>query len=196
MQPKYEVGDVLHQLGSSIETIGLNSWQLRTLYAIKKCRTAALRGYIDASYDCGNISISCNSCRNRHCPKCQGKNREDWIQSREVELLPVLYFHLVFTLPDGINTLAIHNPKLVHATLFESVWKTLYQFRKNQGVQMGMIAILLTWEQNLSLHPHLHCIVPDSGVDKDGHWKNIRTDGKFLFPVKALFKIFSAKYGA
>lgn len=196
MQPKYEVADVLYQLSSSIETIGLNSWQLRTLYAIKKCRTAALGGHIDACDDCGNISISYNSCRNRHCPKCQGNKREDWIQARASELLPVPYFHVVFTLPEAINTLAIHNPKLVYATLFESVWKTLYQFGKNQGVQMGMIAILHTWGQNLSLHPHLHCIVPGGGVDKDGHWKNIRTDGKFLFPVKALSKVFRAKYCA
>lgn len=202
MQPKVaciersrsEVADVIKKLGSKIENIGLNAWQLRTLNAIKKCRTAALGGHIDACDECGNVSISYNSCRNRHCPKCQGKNREDWIQARETELLPVPYFHVVFTLPEAINSLAIHNPKLVYNTLFEAAWQTLSQFGKNQGVQMGMIAILHTWGQNLSLHPHLHCIVPGGGIDKNGQWKNIRADGKFLFHVKALSKVFRAKF--
>lgn len=194
MQPVFEVADVLHRLGKSIESISLNSWQLRTLYALKKCRTATLGGHIDACDSCGNISISYNSCRNRHCPKCQGKNREDWIQAREEELLPVPYFHVVFTLPEAINALALHNPKLVYAILFESVWETLQQFGKNKGIQMGMIAVLHTWGQNLSLHPHLHCIVPGGGIDQEGNWKNVRADGKFLFPVKALSKVFRAKY--
>lgn len=189
-----EIAQVLHRLGENITSIGLNSWQLRTLYTLKKCRTAALGGHIDACDDCGNISISYNSCRNRHCPKCQGKNREDWIQARENELLPVPYFHVVFTLPESINALAIHNPKLVYATLFESVWETLSQFGKTQGVKMGMIAILHTWGQNLSLHPHLHCIVPGGGIDREGNWKNIRSDGKYLFSVKALSKVFRAKF--
>lgn len=189
-----EIAQVLHRLGENITSIGLNSWQLRTLYTLKKCRTAALGGHIDACDDCGNISISYNSCRNRHCPKCQGKNREDWIQARENELLPVPYFHVVFTLPESINALAIHNPKLVYATLFESVWETLSQFGKTQGVKMGMIAILHTWGQNLSLHPHLHCIVPGGGIDREGNWQNIRSDGKYLFSVKALSKVFRAKF--
>jgi len=189
-----EVADVLNKLGSEVENIGLNTWQLRTLNAIKKCRTAALGGHIDGCDECGNVSISYNSCRNRHCPKCQGKNREDWILKRETELLPVPYFHVVFTLPEAINPLAMHHPKLVYDTLFETAWQTLRQFGKNQGVQMGMIAILHTWGQNLSLHPHLHCIVPGGGVDKNGQWKNIRADGKFLFHVKALSKVFRAKY--
>jgi hypothetical protein len=189
-----EVADVLHRLGSKAENIGLNPWQLRTLYAIKKCRTAALGGHIDACDDCGNISISYNSCRNRHCPKCQGKNRDDWIRARESELLSVPYFHVVFTLPQVINSLAMHQPKTVYDTLFEATWETLFTFGKNKAVQTGMIAVLHTWGQNLSLHPHLHCIVPGGGVDKNGVWKNIRCDGKFLFPVKALSKVFRAKY--
>lgn len=196
MQPEFEVAQVLHRLGENITSIGLNTWQLRTLYALKKCRTAALGGHIDACDECGNITISYNSCRNRHCPKCQGRNREDWIKARENELLPVPYFHVVFTLPDCLNALALHSPKLVYATLFESAWETLSKFGKNEEVQMGMIAILHTWGQNLSLHPHLHCIVPGGGVDSKGHWKNIRSNGKYLFPVKALSKVFRAKYCA
>jgi hypothetical protein len=189
-----EVAHVLEKLGNKAENLGLNTWQLRTLSAVRRCRTAALGGHIDACGDCGTISISYNSCRNRHCPKCQGKNREDWIQARTSELLPVPYFHVVFTLPECLNKVALHNPKLVYDVLFESAWATLKTFGKNKGFQSGMIAVLHTWGQNLSLHPHLHCIVPGGGVDKDGKWQNIRSDGKFLFPVKALSKVFRAKY--
>lgn len=192
MQP--EVADVLRKVGSKIESYGLNTWQLRTLYAIKKCRTAELGGHIDACDDCGNITISYNSCRNRHCPKCQGNKREEWIQARETELLPVPYFHVVFTLPDSINALAIHQPKMVYDLLFETAWATLKTFSKNKGLQSGLISVLHTWGQNLSLHPHLHCIVPGGGVDKDDNWQNIRSDGKFLFSVKALSKVFRAKF--
>ena len=191
-----EVAHVLEKLGNGVENLGLNSWQLRTLSAIKRCRTAALGGHIDACDACGRINISYNSCRNRHCPKCQGKNRDHWIEARTTELLPVPYFHVVFTLPDSVNALAIHNPKLVYDLLFETAWATLKTFGKNKGLQSGMIAVLHTWGQNLSLHPHLHCIVPGGGVNKDGTWNNIRSDGEFLFPVKALSKVFRAKFCA
>ena len=192
MQP--EVADVLRKVGSKIENYGLNTWQLRTLSALKKCRTAELGGHIDACDNCGNLTISYNSCRNRHCPKCQGNKREEWIEARSTELLPVPYFHVVFTLPDSINSLALHEPKMVYDTLFEATWQTLQTFGKAKEIQMGMIAVLHTWGQQLSLHPHLHCIVPGGGVDKNGVWQNSRTDGKFLFPVKALSKVFRAKY--
>lgn len=194
MQPHFEVADVLSKLGTKIENLGLNTWQLRTLSAIKKCRTSALGGHIDACDGCGNLTISYNSCRNRHCPKCQGNKREHWIEARSTELLPVPYFHLVFTLPDSINSLAIHQPKIVYDTLFEATWETLQKFGKAKAIQMGMIAVLHTWGQQLSLHPHLHCIVPGGGVDKDGQWQNIRSDGKFLFTVKALSKVFRVNF--
>jgi hypothetical protein len=194
MQPCFEVADVLRKIDAKIEDYGLNTWQLRTLSSIKKCRTATLGGHIDGCDGCGNISISYNSCRNRHCPKCQGNKREDWIQARTSEFLPVPYFHLVFTLPESINSLAMHQPKIVYDILFESTWETLQCFGKAKVLQMGMIAVLHTWGQQLSLHPHLHCIVPGGGVDKNGLWKNTKTDGKFLFPVKALSRVFRAKY--
>ena len=126
----FEVAHVLDKLGNGIENLGLNAWQLRTLSAIKRCRTDALGGHIDACDSCGKINISYNSCRNRHCPKCQCKNRDDWIQARTTELLPVPYFHVVFTLPDSLNSLAIHNPKLVYDLLFETAWATLKTFGK------------------------------------------------------------------
>ena len=193
-QPQYEIADILNRLGDKLEDLGFNAWQLRTLFALKKCRTSALGGHIDACDECGNISISYNSCRNRHCPKCQGRNREQWIENRETELLPVPYFHVVFTLPEVLNNTALHEPKMLYDTLFETAWETLQTFGKNKNLQMGMIAVLHTWGQNLSLHPHLHCIVPGGGVDENGAWKNIKNDGKFLFSVKALSKVFRAKF--
>lgn len=194
MQPQFEVADVLNHLGDKVEQLRLNTWQLRTLSAIRRCRTVALGGHVDSCDSCGHITISYNSCRNRHCPKCQGQNREAWIQARASELLPVPYFHVVFTLPDSLNSLAIHSPKLVYDILFEAVWETLSAFGEKKELKMGMIAVLHTWGQTLSLHPHLHCIVPGGGVDKASQWKNIRIDGKFLFSVKALSKVFRAKY--
>lgn len=160
----------------------------------KRCRTAQLGGHIDACDGCGKINISYNSCRNRHCPKCQSQNREDWIRARETELLPVPYFHVVFTLPEAINSLAMHQPKVVYDTLFETTWETLHQFGKAKEMHMGMISVLHTGGQQLSLHPHLHCIVPGGGVDKNRQWNNIQANSKFLFPVKALSKVFRAKY--
>lgn len=191
------VADILNHLGDKIEHIGLNTWQLRTLSAIKRCRTAALGGHIDACDSCGNISISYNSCRNRHCPKCQGEKKEEWIQAREAELLPVPYFHVVFTLPNELNSLALHEPRALYDALFAATWQTLAVFAKDEkhlNAQAGMIAVLHTWGQNLSLHPHLHCIVPGGGVDAKGQWRKARSKGKFLFPVKAMSVVFRAKY--
>ena len=110
------------------------------------------------------------------------------------ELLPVPYFHVVFTLPDTLNALAMRYPKTVYGLLFASAWETMRAFFAKQGVKGGMICILHTWGQHLTLHPHLHCIIPGGGVDKNGRWKNIRCDGKYLFPVKGLSKMFRAKY--
>lgn len=117
-------------------------------------------------------------------------------RAREADLLPVPYFHVVFTLPNALNGLALEHPKWVYDSLFAAAWQTLETFGKNKGLQLGMISILHTWGRSLSLHPHLHCIVPGGGVDKNGKWQNIRADGKFLFAVKALSKVFRAKYVA
>lgn len=194
MQPNWEIADVLGAVPNLEQELGLGVHQSKTLRALQQCRTAALGGHIDACDECGNISISYNSCRNRHCPKCQGHKREAWIQNREADLLPCSYYHLVFTLPSELNPLALHQPRLVYDALFTAVWQTLQQFGNNEGIQLGMIAVLHTWGQNLSLHPHLHCIVPGGGVDKSGQWqRQIRSD-KYLFSVKALSKVFRAKY--
>ena len=196
MRSAYEVADVLQQVGNGIETIGLNTHQLRTLSAIKCCRTPALGGHVDVCDDCGVIKISYNSCRNRHCPKCQGHKREEWIQKRSADLLPVPYFHVVFTLPDTLHILALHQPSVVYDALFKAAWQTIHQFAATKGLQAGMICILHTWGQTLSLHPHLHCIVPGAGVDAKGYFNLITAKGKYLFPVKALSKVYRAKYVA
>ena len=154
MRAAFEVADVLekHWLKTLNHPL-INSWQLRTLGAIKRCRTSAMGGHVDACTNCGTIRISYNSCRNRHCPKCQGKEREQWIRKREEELLPVPYFHVVFTLPDSLNQLTMHQPKAVYGCLFEAAWNTILTFGKDSkhlGALSGMISVLHTWGQSLT----------------------------------------------
>jgi hypothetical protein len=192
MQPPCEVAHVLQR--TNVSLLRLTIHQQKTLRAIAQCRTAALGGHIDACDACGNISISYNSCRNRHCPKCQGHKRQEWIQRREADLLPCTYYHVVFTLPEQLNALALQQPALVYDALFTSVWLTLKQFGTTAGLHLGMIAVLHTWGQNLSLHPHLHCIVPGGGIDANGVWQQQLRSNKYLFAVKALSKVFRAKY--
>ena len=198
MRAQYEMADVLNAHWQQVESHPLiNTWQLRTLGAIKRCRTSQMGGHVDACTECGTLRVSYNSCRNRHCPKCQGKEREAWIQKREEELLPVPYFHVVFTLPGLLNQTALYKPKEVYSTLFWAAWDTLKTFAadpKHLGAQTGMIAILHTWGQTLNLHPHLHCIVPGGGITPGNKWKIARNKGKYLFPVKAMNHVFRAKY--
>lgn len=194
MQAAWEVADVLRIAAGSI--LQCNVHQQKTLRALMQCRTAALGGHIDACKDCGHLRISYNSCRNRHCPKCQGHKRLEWIQAREADLLPCSYYHLVFTLPEALNALALHRPKLVYDSLFASAWATLHQFGHTAGLRLGMIAILHTWGQNLSLHPHLHSIVPGGGIDRAGQWQKQVRSTRYLFSVKALSRVFRAKYVA
>lgn len=198
MRHRHEVAHVLQQHWAQVESCAaVNSWQQRTLAAIMRCRTQAMGGHLDACPDCGTVRVSYNSCRNRHCPKCQGRKREEWIQAREAELLPVPYFHVVFTLPDTLHQLALHSPRIVYDTLFEAAWQTLLTFAtdtKHLGARPGMVAVLHTWGQTLSLHPHLHCIVPGGGLTERGKWRSARGKGKYLFPVRAMSRVFRAKY--
>lgn len=197
MAPEHEVADVLNAHWSDVQRGKFNTWQLRTLDAVKRCRTAALGTHVDGCTDCGYVRISYNSCRNRHCPKCQGRLREQWIQAREQELLPVPYFHVVFTLPDLLNPLCLHQDRLIYNLLFQTAWSVLNSFGhdvKWLGAQTGMIAILHTWGQTLSLHPHLHCIVPGGGLSLKGKWKTAKAQGKYLFSVKAMSKVFRARF--
>lgn len=197
----YEVAQVLERNREYLAGLCANSWQLRTLHALRKCRTAALGGHIDRcdNLDCHKLHLSYNSCRNRHCPKCQGHKREQWIRAREAELLNVPYFHVVFTLPAELNGICLYNPKLVYSLLFGTAWQVIKGFSSNPnflGADPGMVAILHTWGQNLSLHPHLHCIVPGGGISRSDKWKPARNKGKYLFPVRAMGKVFRARFVA
>lgn len=197
----YEVAQVLERNMESLSKYCYNSWQTRTLYALRKCRTAALGGHIDRCNNpsCHRLHLSYNSCRNRHCPKCQGHKKEQWIQAREEELLNVPYFHVVFTLPSALNCLCLYEPKKMYSLLFKITWQVIQDFASNHkflGAKPGMIAILHTWGQNLSLHPHLHCIVPGGGITQSGKWRSAKSNGKYLFPVKAMSKVFRARFVA
>lgn len=193
MQPKHSVADVLNLEVDHLQDMAHSSWNARALHAIRKCRTKALGGHLDWCNECNKLHLQFNSCRNRHCPTCQGHKQQQWIAARTGELLPVPYFHVVFTVPDSLNAVALHYPKVLYKILFDSVWETLSAFGKNPkhlGAKLGIIAVLHTWGQNLQLHPHLHCIVPKGGVSKAGFWKKGKGKDDFLFSVKAM----SVKY--
>lgn len=195
--PKYELSTLLRS--HDLSAIVGNSWKLRCLYALSKCRTSALGGHLDrcTHQGCGQVHISYNSCRNRHCPKCQGHLKEKWIEQRELELLKVPYYHVVFTLAHCLNELALSNPREVYRSLFEASWQVIRDFGYNAqflGAKTGMISILHTWGQNLSLHPHVHCIVPAGGLTQNGKWKSTRSKGKYLYPAKAMAKVFRARF--
>lgn len=198
MRPAYEVADVINSHWKEMACASqFNGWQLRTLDALRRCRTASLGGHVDLCTSCGHTRISYNSCRNRHCPKCQQIQRERWIKAREAELLPATYFHVVFTLPEALNKLCLYEPAKVYKLLFDTAWSVILDFahdKKHLGAEAGMISILHTWGQNLSLHPHIHCIVPGGGLTKAGFWKHAKSDGEFLFPVKAMSPVFRARF--
>lgn len=170
---------------------------LSVLHAIEQCRTAALGGHVDACNSCHHLRISYNSCRNRHCPKCGSTNRQRWIEARGATLLPVTYFHVVFTLPQELNTYCLHHPAQMYNLLFGSSKDTITVFahdKRHLGAQPGFISVLHTWGQTLSLHPHVHMIVPGGGFTDSGYWKGVKSKGKYLFPVKAMSIVFKNKF--
>ncbi len=196
MKAQLEIGEILR--GYEGDLTKYSHHQRRVLWALRDCRTAALGGHIDACDACGNIKISYNSCRNRHCPKCQGLEKELWMLAREEELLPVTYFHVVFTLPHELNDLCRYNAEAMYDLLFSSAKQTLQQFGDDKqwlGAQLGITMVLHTWGQNLSLHPHIHCIVPNGGLRKDGTWQYPKKGNeKFLFPVAAMQSVYKALF--
>jgi len=199
MRPLYEVSDILQRNIYRIKDLTANSWQARTLYALSTCRTIKLGGHIDKCNNehCNYIRISYNSCRNRHCPKCQGNKQQQWIESREKELINTPYYHVVFTIPPELNQTALYSPDKLYRLLFKTSWSVIKGFADNPkflGAKTGMISILHTWGQNLSLHPHIHCIVPSGGLTQNNKWKQARGKGKYLFPVKAMSKVFRARF--
>ena len=198
-RPVHELGHIINSIKGQLPSIVTNGWKQRTLYALMRCRTAAMGGHIDRCDNpkCHKLHISYNSCRNRHCPRCQGHKREQWIQKREDDLLNVPYFHVVFTLPDHLNGLSLHKPELLYSMLFKTAWQVIKGFGENHkflGAKTGMIAVLHTWGSNMSLHPHLHCIVPAGGVNGSGQWTSTKSQGRYLFPVKSMSTVYRAKF--
>ena len=172
---------------------------MRVLNALEHCRTSYFGGHVDKCNSCNHVRISYNSCRNRHCPKCQATNKERWIEAREKDLLPTTYFHVVFTMPHELNTYCLNYPKDLYTILFAASKETIETFAndpKHLGAQMGMISVLHTWGQNLSLHPHVHMIIPGGGITPAGYWKNAKSNGEFLFPVKAMSIVYKNKFMA
>jgi hypothetical protein len=163
--------------------------------AVEVCRTAALGGH-KYEYDCSHVDISYNSCRNRHCPKCQTLQKEKWIEARNEDLLPIQYFHVVFTIPSELNPLVIMNQKVMYNLLFRSVSETLGELSNNPkhlGAQIGFIGILHTWGQNLMDHPHIHCVVTGGGLSPDkSRWVSCRKN--FFIPVRVMSALFRGKF--
>jgi len=166
--------------------------QLKVMSAVENCRTAALGGHVEACEDCGQWRIAYNSCRNRHCPKCQGAAARTWLAEREADLLPVGYFHVVFTLPAEVADIAFQNKALVYDLLFKAASETMLTIaadRKHLGARIGITAVLHTWGSAMTHHPHVHMIVPGGGITPDGsRWISSRP--AFLLPVRVLGKLF------
>src|SRR6516225_4961225 len=192
-----EIGDIVRAHGAAYQARHpVTPQQARVLRRLAECRTAALGGHIDACSDCGFTRISYNSCRDRHCPKCQASKRAAWLETRLERLLPVGYFHVVFTLPAVLSPLVLHNQRLLYDLLFRAASATLLTLAADPqrlGAQVGITAILHTWGQNLLFHPHLHCVVTGGGLALDGqHWVAGRR--RYLLPVKVLGKLFRGKF--
>jgi hypothetical protein len=197
VRPRLELADVIRAHGDAYRrTHRLSSVQHRVLRAIAACRTAVLGGHREMCDHCGATRITYNSCRNRHCPKCQTTAKERWLAARKADLLPIPYFHVVFTLPHALNALAQGNPRVIYGLLFDAVSATLLAFGRDPrhlGGTIGLTAILHTWGQNLSQHLHLHCLVTGGALTPDRtRWMGARP--RFLFPVRALSRVFRGKF--
>ncbi|MGH8190332.1 MAG: IS91 family transposase [Rhodanobacteraceae bacterium] len=190
-----EVADIFHRYGEAYRAqhaTSLSTAQRRVMSAIEWCRTAALGGHVEQCNQCGHRRIAFNSCRNRHCPRCQALARAQWLDDRRAELLDTQYFHVVFTLPAPLAAIAYQNKACVYGLLFRATAETLRTIaadRKHLGAEIGFFAVLHTWGQNLLHHPHLHCVVPGGGLAPDGdHW--IACKPGFFLPVRVLSRLF------
>lgn len=197
-RPGLEVADVLRAFGPAFEARyghTLSPAQRQAVRAIVRCRTAALGGHVEACDACGHRRVAYNSCRNRHCPKCQAAARAAWLDRQAADLLPVEYFHVVFTLPGAIGPVALQNPRLVYGALFRAAAEGLSELAadpRHLGAEVGFLAVLHTWGQTLTLHPHVHCVVPGGGLTPDGRWVSCRPG--FLLPVRPLGRLFRGKF--
>jgi len=191
-RPQWEVADIVRDHGPAWRRDRpLNLRQLKALSAIERCRSPALGGHVIRCEQCHDDQIAYNSCRNRHCPKCQGSAAKRWLENRQTELLPVAYYHLVFTLPAIIARIAYQNPVLVYNLLFTATAQTVTTIAadsKHLGAKIGFTAVLHTWGSALTHHPHLHCVVPGGGLTPQGEWKPCKPG--FFLPVKVLSRLF------
>jgi hypothetical protein len=199
MKPRFELADVIRSFQQSfLACHNPNPFQQKVLENISLCRTAALGGHKQKCTHCDHEHISYNSCRDRHCPKCQNKERELWIQQIKDILPKGRYFHVIFTLPASLNQWFIAYKEEMQNILFQAAWQSLKQFADmHMEAKTGMIAVLHTWGQTLTLHPHLHCIVPDGAVNKKGEWvkgKETNNRSPFLFPVIPMSRVFRGKF--
>ena len=196
-RPLLEVADILCAQGEAYcARHPVSPLQAAVLRRLAACRTAALGGHVDACDRCGYTRVSYNSCRDRHCPKCQGLKRAQWLESRLERLLPVEHFHVVFTLPAALHPLVLYHPRQLYDLLFRAASQTLLTLasdRRRLGAQIGITAILHTWGQNLLFHPHLHCVVTGGGLSPDrSRWVAARPG--YLLPVKVLGRLFRGKF--
>jgi hypothetical protein len=192
-RPAFELAGIFRQYGAAYRAgRKLPREQLRVMRAIEVCRTAALGGHAEKCSQCDHTRIAYNSCRNRHCPKCQGQERAQWLEGRKAELLPVQYFHVVFTIPEELARIAFYNKEVVYGILFHTAAETLLTIArdpKHLGAEIGFFAILHTWGQNLLHHPHVHCVVPGGGISPDQErW--VGSKPGFFLPVRVLSRLF------
>lgn len=192
-RPRLEVADVFRAAGEAYRERYVPTFEQRkVMAAIEGCRTAALGGHLDVCTKCGREVPAYNSCRNRHCPKCQSLAQARWLEQRRQRIVPTKYFHVVFTLPQELRNLARTNPKKMYDLVLESAARTLLDFgRSRLRAQLGVTTVLHTWTRDLRFHPHAHCIVTAGGLDDHGHWIPARS--RFLFPVKAMSRVFRGK---
>ncbi|MGC1305446.1 MAG: transposase zinc-binding domain-containing protein, partial [Caulobacteraceae bacterium] len=195
MRPALEVADVFRVHGPSYRLAQaghLSLGQLKAMSAIEACRTAELGGHVERCEDCSCVRVAYNSCRNRHCPRCQGAAARRWLEARQAELLPVAYYHVAFTVPAEIAEIAFHNKAVVYDILFKTASETLLTIGKDPkhlGARIGVTAVLHTWGSAMTHHPHLHCIVPGGGLSLDGQsWVSCRP--RFFLPVRVLSRLF------
>jgi hypothetical protein len=200
-RPPFEVADLIRTAGTAFlerNRRWLRWKHIKVLLAIARCRTAALGGHLDQCTRCGHRAISYNSCRNRHCPKCQTAARDRWIAARQKELLPTHYVHVVFTLPAQLAPLALQNKKLLYGLLLRASAETLLEVARDPGhlgAEIGFFSVLHTWSQKLTLHPHVHCVIPAGGLSLDHtHW--VKSQNRFFLPLKVLSRVFRGKFVA
>ena len=192
MSPLAEVQDIF----DSVMPDRFSPNQRKAFFAIKNCRTGNIGSHVDRCSCCDNVHVSYNSCRNRHCPKCQGSKQQEWVSAQLAKLLPVGYFHVVFTLPHELKAVMLQNQKLLYSILVKAAGDTIVELAKNPkflGAQTGATAVLHTWGQNLSFHPHVHCMVPGGGLSLDGR-RFVTSRKKFFVPVKVLSRKFRGKF--